>query len=140
MPASPQNNSTTSTPANQDWVHVTISRSASEPCPAKGEKTPTPPPATAQEGWNDNRFLPHSATATSPPYSGPTETKKQRRAKKAALHPVLSWESCYDDECPVHLSEKQGENWFPRKPSKKRKELAREMEWETSYDAELGSD
>ena len=40
----------------------------------------------------------------------------------------------------MHLSEKQGENWFPRKPSKKSKELARDMEWETSYDAEPGSD
>ena len=140
MPASPQNNSTPGTPGNQDWVHVTISRSASEPRPAKGEKIPTPPPVTAQEGWNDNRFLPHSATPTSPPYSGPVETKDQRRAKKAALHPGLNWASCYDDECPVHLSEKQGENWFPRKPSKKRKELARDMEWETSYDAEPGSD
>ena len=40
----------------------------------------------------------------------------------------------------MHLSEKQGQNWFPRKPSKKRKELARDMEWETSYDAEPGSD
>ena len=40
----------------------------------------------------------------------------------------------------MHLSEKQGENWFPKKPSKKRKELARDMEWETSYDEEPGSD
>ena len=68
------------------------------------------------------------------------ETKEERRAKKAALHPALNWESCYDDECPVHLSEKQGGNWFPRKRRKKRKELARDMEWETSYDAEPESD
>src|ERR1700743_1025803 len=97
MPASPQNNSTPGTPGNQDWVHVTISRSASEPRPAKGEKTPTPPPATAQEGWNDNRFLPRSTTPTSPPYSGPPETKEQRRPKKPALPPGLNWASCYAD-------------------------------------------
>ena len=90
--------------------------------PAKGEENPTPPPATTQEEWTDNRFLPHSATPTSPPYSGPVEAKEQRRVKKAALHPGLNWASCYDDECPVHLSEKQGQIWFPRKPSKKRKE------------------
>ena len=119
MPASPQNNSTPGIPGKQDWVHVTISRSASEPHPAKGEKTPTPPPATAQEGWNNSRFLPHSTTPTSPPYCGPVETTEQRRAKMAAIHPALNWASCYDDECPVHLSENQGENWFPRKPSKK---------------------
>ena len=55
------------------------------------------------------------------------------------LHPALNWAPCYDDECPLHLREKQGENSFPRKPSKKRKELARDLEWETSYDAESGS-
>ena len=128
MPAAPQNNFTPSTPGNQDWVHVTICRSASEPCPDKAEKTPTPPPATAQDEWNNNRFLPHSAISTSPPYSGPVETKEQRRAKQAALHPALNWASCYDEECQVHLSAKHGENWFPWKPSKKRMELARDME------------
>ena len=140
MPASPQNNSTPGTSGNQHWVQVTISRSASEPRPAKGKKATTPPPATTQDRWNDKRFLPHSTTPTSPPYSGPVETKEQRRAKKATRHPALNWASCYDDECLVHLSKKQGENWFPRKPSKKTKELARDIAWETSYDAEPGSD
>ena len=87
MPASPLNGSTPGTPGNQDWVHVTITRSTSEPPPVKGEKTPTPPPATAQDGWNDDRFLPRNVTPTSPPYSGPVETKEQRKARKAAIHP-----------------------------------------------------
>ena len=117
-----------------------MSRSVSKPRPAKGEKTPTPLPANVQEGWNDNRFLPHNATPTSPPYSGPVETKVQRRAKNAAYHPALNWAFCYYDEYPVHLGEKQGDNWFPRKPSKKRKELVRDMEWEISYNAEQESD
>ena len=68
------------------------------------------------------------------------ETKEQRKARKAVIHPGLSWTACYDDQCPVHLSEKQGEGWFPPKPSKKGKEPARDMEWETAYDAEPGSD
>ena len=68
------------------------------------------------------------------------ETKEQRRAKKTVLNPALNWASCYDNECPIHLSEKQEENWFLRKPSKKRKELARDMERETSYDAQPESD
>ena len=68
------------------------------------------------------------------------ETKEQCKAKKAAQHPGLSWTACYDDECLVHLGEKQGEGWFPQKPSKKGKEPAKDMEWETSYDAEPGSD
>ena len=65
---------------------------------------------------------------------------EQRKARKAALYPGLSWTACYDDECLVHLSEKQGEGWFPRKPSKKGKQLARDMEWGTAYDAEPRSD
>ena len=140
MPVSPLNSSTPGTRGNQDWVQVTITKSTSEPPPAKGEKRPTPPPATVQDGWNDDRFLPHNTTPTSPTYSGPVETKEQRRAKKAALHPGLSWTACYDDQCLVHLDAKQRHDWFTKKLSKKGKEPARDMEWETVYDAEPGSD
>ena len=132
MPASPLNGSTPGTPGNQEWVHVTITRSASEPRAEKRDKTPTPPPATVRDGWNDDRFLPRNVTPTSPPYSGPVETKEQRKARKATIHPGLSWTACYDDLCPVHLREKQGEGWFPQKPIKKEKEPARDMEWETA--------
>ena len=140
MPASPLNNSIRSTQENQEWVHMTITKSTSELPPIKGEKIPIPPPATAQEGWNDDRFLPHNSTPISPPYSGPVKTKEQRKAKGAALHQGLSWTEGSDDQCPVHLSEKQGAHWFPKKISKKGKEPARDMEWETAYDAEPESD
>ena len=119
---------------------MTITRSTSEPPPVKGERTPTPPPATVQDGWNDDRFLPRNVTHTSPPCPGTTEIKEEHRAKKAALHPGLSWTACYDDRCHVHLSEKQGNGWVPQKSSKERKEPARDMEWEITYDAEPGSD
>ena len=68
------------------------------------------------------------------------ETKQQRNAKKAALHPGLSWTACYDDPCPLHLDAKQRHDWFPKKPSKKGKEPVGEIEWETAYDAEPGID
>ena len=108
MPVSPLNNSTHSTPGRQDWVHVTINRSASEPRPTTSEKTPTPPAATAQEGWNDDTFPPRNVTRTSTPYSWPAETKEQGKARKAAIHTGLSWIACYNNECLLHLSEKQG--------------------------------
>ena len=119
---------------------MTITRSTSQPPPVKGEKTPTPPPAITQDGWNDDRFPPQNATPTSPTYLGPVETKEQRRATKAVLHPGLSWTACYDDHCPVHLDAKQRHDWFPKKLSKKGKEPGRDMEWETTYDAEPGSE
>lgn len=35
-------------------------------------------------------------------------------------HDRLSWTVCYDDDCPVHLSEKNGSGWFPDGPSRSR--------------------
>ncbi|MDB5911246.1 MAG: hypothetical protein JWP34_5363 [Massilia sp.] len=32
----------------------------------------------------------------------------------APNHDSLSWTSCYDDECTVHKSDKQGSGWFPK--------------------------
>ena len=40
----------------------------------------------------------------------------------------------------MHFDAKQRHDWFPKKLSKTGKEQAREMEWETAYDAEPGSD
>jgi len=30
-------------------------------------------------------------------------------------HKGMSWTACYDDNCLIHLSSKQGANWFPRR-------------------------
>ena len=40
----------------------------------------------------------------------------------------------------MYLSEKQGAHWFPKNISKKGKEPARDMEWETAYDPKPESD
>ena len=106
MPQSPLNISTPGAPENWDWIHMTINGSTSEPLLVKGEKTPTPPLATAQDRWNDDRYLLCNATPTNPPYSGPVGTKEQSRAKKAVLNPGQCWTACYDDKCSVHLDAK----------------------------------
>ncbi|KAL8975953.1 MAG: hypothetical protein Q9177_006948, partial [Variospora cf. flavescens] len=31
----------------------------------------------------------------------------------------MSWTACYEDDCTIHLSDKQGSGWFPRRPRKK---------------------
>jgi hypothetical protein len=43
------------------------------------------------------------------------ETKAKDRE-----HACLSWTACYDDDCRVHLSDKQGSGWYP---TKSRREL-----------------
>lgn len=40
-------------------------------------------------------------------------------------HERLSWTVCYDDDCPVHLSEKSGSGWFPGGPGGSRRRDSR---------------
>ena len=48
--------------------------------------------------------------------------KEAEKKAKDREHACLSWTACYDDYCRVHLSDKQGSGWFPRKP-RRRQEL-----------------
>ena len=34
-------------------------------------------------------------------------------------HATLSWTGCYDNDCYIHLSDKQGSEWFPKQPQGK---------------------
>src|SRR5579871_4577319 len=40
-------------------------------------------------------------------------------SKKAREHAMMSWTACYDDNCPVHRSDKEGSGWYPSKPRRK---------------------
>ena len=31
-------------------------------------------------------------------------------------HATLSWTGCYDNDCYIYLSDKQGLGWFPKQP------------------------
>jgi hypothetical protein len=33
-------------------------------------------------------------------------------------HAATSWAFCYDDDCPIHISEKEGGDYFPRPPKR----------------------
>ena len=35
-------------------------------------------------------------------------------------HASLSWTACYDHDCRIHLSDKDGSGWFPRRPRRGR--------------------
>src|SRR5579871_328069 len=49
----------------------------------------------------------------------------------------MSWTACYDDNCPVHRSDKEGSGWYPSKPrrkgqkSKNKKKMSKESEDKT---------
>ena len=64
-----------------------------------------------------------------------TQSKKKKKKKKREPkedkqlnatqtkvkpdHATLSWTGCYDDDCYIHLSDKQGSGWFPKRPQGK---------------------
>lgn len=35
------------------------------------------------------------------------------------MHDTLSWTACYDDNCFVHMSSRDGAGWWPQKPRKR---------------------
>lgn len=63
--------------------------------------------STASEG-NDS-----DGSSVASDLKRPTPTPEQQEARR---HMCLSWTACYDDSCQVHLSEKQGSNWYPKPP------------------------
>ncbi|SLM39535.1 Zinc finger, CCHC-type [Lasallia pustulata] len=44
---------------------------------------------------------------------GPQQTKKLGKAKKPS-HKTLSWIGCYNDNCNIHRSNKEGTGWYPQ--------------------------
>ncbi len=40
----------------------------------------------------------------------------RQKIEQSKKHATLSWTACYDDSCWTHLEDKEGANWFPRKP------------------------
>ena len=41
------------------------------------------------------------------------------QTKAKPNHATLSWTSCYNNNCYIHLSNKQGSGWFPKRPREK---------------------
>ena len=51
----------------------------------------------------------------------PKEDKQLNATQTKAKpnHATLSWTGCYDNDCYIHLSDKQGSGWFPKRPQGK---------------------
>ncbi len=57
----------------------------------------------------------------------------------AAQHAVLSWTACYDDACPIHLSDKDGSGWYPQRPRRKNRPDRKNMWTQESRNQEEGT-
>ena len=51
----------------------------------------------------------------------------EQASKDAHEHSLLSWTGCYDDDCQVHKSEKDGSGWYPRAPKKSKRESTKKQ-------------
>ena len=51
----------------------------------------------------------------------PKEDKQLNATQTKAKpnHATLSWTGCYDNNCYIYLSDKQGSGWFPKRPQGK---------------------
>jgi hypothetical protein len=45
-----------------------------------------------------------------------TPAKATAAATRIPDHAEMVWTSCYDDDCPTHLSDKEGSGWYPHYP------------------------
>jgi hypothetical protein len=55
-------------------------------------------------------------TITRPAETDTGRDKKQAQAaERRDQHGVLSWTACYDDDCLIHKSSKDGAGWYPKR-------------------------
>jgi hypothetical protein len=43
------------------------------------------------------------------------EKKQAQAAERRDQHGILSWTACYDDDCLIHKSSKDGAGWYPKR-------------------------
>lgn len=60
---------------------------------------------TGEEPWNKDN----------PEWRNPPNEKMTVRVS----HGEILWTACYDDDCMIHLEDKVGSKWFPKRPGSK---------------------
>lgn len=70
------------------------------------------------KGKGRNRFQNQLKATFMPEYQEETVTPLQLTPEQE--HACLSWTACYNDHCLVHISDKQGSGWYPRRPKAKK--------------------
>jgi len=62
----------------------------------------------------------------------------RKKIEEAKKHATLNWTGCYNDSCWTHLEEKEGANWFPRKP-KSLNQHRKEAQHKQALEAEVAA-
>ena len=47
-------------------------------------------------------------------------TRQKQQIQGTDEHRSMTWTTCYDSDCEVHMSEKMGQRWFPKRPKKEK--------------------
>jgi hypothetical protein len=93
---------------------------------SNGSKKPVSIPSLSNKdmGWGEAAS---ARVVAQKPWGAVTEQTRDDKSSAGEglpegwAHAVLSWTACYNDSCFVHLRDKEGAGWYPRKPSKKRR-------------------
>jgi len=119
--------STNTTQASPEWIHVTINRSSSAPPPVVKQERRSHTPET------DAKRVARNAIPSSPDYSS--------SPRKEVAHASMNWTDCTDDGCQIYLSEKQGSGWYLQFTRRSRNpSVAHDHDWREEMEANPGED
>lgn len=48
--------------------------------------------------------------------------RREDATLRESNHACLSWTACYEDDCQIHISEKEGSGWYPKRPRKPKRQ------------------
>jgi len=99
---------------------INRSSSAAPPIIKQGRHLHTPE--------SDAQRVARHATPTSPEYWG--------TPNREVAHAFMNWTDCTDEECQIHLGEKQGSGWYPQFTRRSRKpRVAHDHDWRHEMEA-----
>ena len=78
----------------------------------RSQKRKTPPQSTPSISSNDSGISIDNTWGDTDTQSIPSEIKRR--------HSALSWRECTDDDCKAHKNAKEGANYWPRNPKKRK--------------------
>jgi len=118
---------TSSTQESRQRIHfiINISSSAAHAVVKQEQRSQRPESDAKRIAWK--------ASPTSPDYSG-SSTQEVADAS-------MRWTGCHNDECKIHLGEKQGSGWYSQLRRRSRKpSVAHDHDWRQEMEANPGDE